>query len=201
MWRTVELVGSGFTLAAFVAAAIASLLKARLRKEEKLIRAARPRDRARLVENSLEFFRVDTERLTQQQRFEIAVEQIRARARRFAMTSAVISVLALMAASVTAFAIYRNYESPLKATGTGSDSALPTTPTVAASAFARNPGSHTCLYEKGSSRKDGFRTKGCGIRRHAAQRECNNTEQGYGDVYGFERRSESRRSASGAVVA
>src|SRR4029077_16505020 len=71
----------------------------------KRIEAALPEARAELVSQTLEFFNVDTSRLTRQKQFDIAMEQIKARIERFKITAAVVIVLALIGAGLSAYAI------------------------------------------------------------------------------------------------
>jgi hypothetical protein len=107
VWQAIAYVSSGVSLAAFLAAAIAWVLKAKSDERERLIRTANEADRAPLVRDALEFFHVDSTGLTKAQQFEIVLEQIRARGQRFRWTAAVICFLALLAAGVATFAIAR----------------------------------------------------------------------------------------------
>lgn len=107
VWQAIAYVSSGVSLAAFLATAIAWVLKTKSEERERLIRTASESDRAPLVSDALEFFHVDAAGLTKQQQFEVALEQIRARGQRFRLTAAVICFLALLAAGVAAFAIAR----------------------------------------------------------------------------------------------
>ena len=59
-WDALKYVGSGLTLAAFVVAAIAWLLKSKSEEKERLIDLAKDDERAGLVRDALEFFSVDT---------------------------------------------------------------------------------------------------------------------------------------------
>jgi hypothetical protein len=72
---------------------------------ERLIQTAPAGDRAQLVSEALEFFRIDTSGLTKQQQFDIALEQIRARAQRFRIITTAVFLIALLAALPAAFAI------------------------------------------------------------------------------------------------
>ncbi len=121
MWQAIAYVSSGLTLAAFVAAVIARILKSKLEERERLIRAADGADRADLVRNALEFFNVEAADLTKEQQFKIALEQIEARGRRFAISAAVICFLAVVAALATAFAIALNPARDQQATASRAD--------------------------------------------------------------------------------
>jgi hypothetical protein len=79
-WQTIGYVSSGLTLVAFiVAAGVWTYRKVPLQKQW-LIRQAPEQDRARLVENTLEFFNVDTSGLTKQEKYQIVMKQINERA-------------------------------------------------------------------------------------------------------------------------
>jgi hypothetical protein len=108
MWPAIAYVSSGLSLAAFLAAAIAWILKTKSEERERLIRTANESDRAPLIQDALEFFHVDSAGLTKQQQFEIVLEQIKGRGQRFRLTTVAICFLALLAACVAAFAITRN---------------------------------------------------------------------------------------------
>jgi hypothetical protein len=107
VWQAIAYVSSGVSLAAFLAAAIAWVLKAKSEERERLIRTASESDRAPLVRDALEFFHVDAAGLTKQQQFQVALEQIRARGQRFRLIAAVICFLALLAAGLATLAIAR----------------------------------------------------------------------------------------------
>ena len=104
-WAVIAYVSSGFTLAAFLAAIVAWVIKAKAEESGRLIRSALPQERADLVRNALEFFHVDTSRLTRDQQYKLALEQIQARAHRYRITAAAICFVALLAASVAAYAL------------------------------------------------------------------------------------------------
>src|SRR6266700_5775119 len=106
MWEAIAYVTSGVTLAAFLAASAAWLYRNKIVQQERLIRTAPESDRAALVDRALEFFKVNTEKLTREQQFELAVKQIHARASRFRISAIVVTVIALLAATVVLFAIY-----------------------------------------------------------------------------------------------
>ena len=106
MWQSLPYITSALTLVAFIAAAAAYSYSRRLTSRERQIAAATERDRANLVRDTLEFFHVDTANLTKERQYQIALEQIRARSRRF-MTSAIVGcVLCLAFLSLAAYAIY-----------------------------------------------------------------------------------------------
>jgi len=94
MWQAITLVSSGLTLTAFLAAVVAWVYKSKADERERLIRTAKLDQRADLVRNALEFFDVDTAGLTKEQQYNIAIEQIHARAHRFKLVAALVCFLA-----------------------------------------------------------------------------------------------------------
>lgn len=108
MWQAIAYISSGLTLVAFLAAVVAWILKGKTEERERLIRTAKADQRADLVRNALEFFHVDTPGLTREQQYNVAIEQIRARAQRFRITAVVICCLAAFGAVLAAYAISIN---------------------------------------------------------------------------------------------
>ena len=107
MWEAIAYVSSGLTLAAFLAAVVAWVYKHQSEEKERLLRAAPQSQRAKLVEQALESFHVDTSSLTKAQQYNLAVQQIQARAQRFRWTAIVVVILVLIAATVAVYAIDR----------------------------------------------------------------------------------------------
>jgi hypothetical protein len=110
MFEAVPLVTTAFTLAAFLAAVAAWLVRHKMQEKERLLKTAPEEKRALLVASALEFFQVDTKRLTKQQQFELALQQIRARAQRFYLSTILIAIIAL-AAAVMVYALSPGGES------------------------------------------------------------------------------------------
>ena len=108
MWSAVAQVGSAITLAAFIAAAAAWAFKIKSREKIDLIRTAPAAQRARLVESALESFRIDSGKLTGPRQFELALRQIEARETRFRYSALLVGIIAVLAAGVTAYAIYQD---------------------------------------------------------------------------------------------
>jgi hypothetical protein len=107
MWQIVAQISSGFALAAFLIAGIVTVLGRRSREKAELIRTASEADRARLVQDALEFFHVKTEDLSPREQYQLALEQIRARQVRFKQVTASVCLIALFATSLAAYAISR----------------------------------------------------------------------------------------------
>jgi hypothetical protein len=116
MWEAIAYVSSGVTLAAFIFALAAWIYRAKILEKERLIRSAPDSARSELIEHTLEFFSVDTSGLTRRQKYDLALHQIHARAARFRTTAIAIIIIALLAASVSAFAIW---QSPLQQKANG----------------------------------------------------------------------------------
>ncbi|HTL18729.1 MAG TPA: HEAT repeat domain-containing protein [Patescibacteria group bacterium] len=106
-WEAIKYVGSGLTLAAFIVAAIAWLLKSKSEERGQLIHLAKEEDRADLVRDALEFFRIDTSGLTKAQQYQLALEQIRARAQRFKTVAVIVCVVDLLGAVIAVYALNR----------------------------------------------------------------------------------------------
>jgi hypothetical protein len=64
-WQVIQYVTTGFTLCAFIAALISSVLKRQIEQKRLLIQSAKEQDRAALVSKTLEFFDVDTKLLSE----------------------------------------------------------------------------------------------------------------------------------------
>jgi hypothetical protein len=107
MWQAIGYVTSGFTLCAFVVAAIVLVIKARLTHRRELIETASEEQRADLVARTLEFFAVDTGGLSRKQQHDIAIIQIDHRMERFRIAAWVVVILAVLGALVSGFAITR----------------------------------------------------------------------------------------------
>jgi len=107
MWETVKSVSTVISLIAFVVAVAAGVWKAKIAERERLIKAAPSKSRAALISKTLEFFDVDPARLTEEQQFKIAMEQINRRAERFRLLVIAFVVLGLVAAGIGVFAMVR----------------------------------------------------------------------------------------------
>jgi hypothetical protein len=105
MWKAIPYVTGGFTLAAFVVAAIVFVLRTSLLQKERLIIAAPESKRADLVKSALEFFNVDTSGLTKQQQFDLAMAQIKSRTYKSNIAASLTIIVAILAAGLTALAI------------------------------------------------------------------------------------------------
>ncbi len=102
MWSAIRYVTSGLTLTAFLATVVLSIYRRRMQSREKLIELAPGDKRASLVESTLEVFSIDTARLTREQAYTLAVEQIRARAKRYQINAIVLLIIFVISAIVFA---------------------------------------------------------------------------------------------------
>jgi hypothetical protein len=107
IWSVIPKITSGVALLAFVVAIAAWMYRTRLVQRGSLIRSATETDRARLVESALEFFHINTEGLSRDQKYQLALQQIRARERRFFVAAAMISLAGILLAIDAAYAIAR----------------------------------------------------------------------------------------------
>lgn len=96
VWQAISYVTTGLTLAAFVAALIAWVIRQRMTRERDLIEKAPDEDRADLVLAALEFFQVDTADMSKQQKFDIAMTQISNRAQRFTKICLVVVIFGII---------------------------------------------------------------------------------------------------------
>ena len=107
----IQNIATPFSLAAFITAAIIIAIRAQINRDRKLIETASESDRARLVERVLG--KVETESMTAGQKYRLALEDLRARSRRFLISAIVVVLLALVAAAISIVAL-ANSKSSLK---------------------------------------------------------------------------------------
>jgi hypothetical protein len=106
-WSAIAYVSSGLTLIAFIVAVAAWVHSNNILGVERRIKLAPAQDRAALVEQTLEFFRVDTTKLTRAQQYDLAIRQIEGRAQRFRTVARVVTVVAVVAGGVAVYALSR----------------------------------------------------------------------------------------------
>jgi hypothetical protein len=105
MWDAIAYVSGGFTLAAFIVAVAAWVYKITIDKQLQQIIHAPEKDRARLIESTHEFFRVNTEKLSREQKYTVVIRQIEEKANRFKTVARVVVIIAILAAALCVFAI------------------------------------------------------------------------------------------------
>lgn len=82
MFEALKYVTGGLTLAAFIVAVIAVIVRAAIRRKEQLILTAPEAERAKLVELALESFHIDTTPLTKKDKYDLLIRQMASRERR-----------------------------------------------------------------------------------------------------------------------
>ncbi len=105
MWTAIGYISGGTTLVAFIVAVAASVYRQKMLQKQKLILTAAEDQRHPLVLAALEFFKVDTGNLTKKQQFDLAIEQIKARATRFLVSAVIVALISVLGAALTAYAI------------------------------------------------------------------------------------------------
>ena len=168
VWKGIAYVSSGLTLAAFVVAVTYLVLRELILRKKKLIETVAVKDRAKIVNRSLEIFDVPLRDLSPGERYDLVKFQIEQKARRFLITAGVIIIFAGIAASVSAFAIYRFSQMQDKAfqpakprdgvdlPGSPSPFSVPS-PSPSATI---DPNNNRNVNRKGSSNQDSNQTKG-----------------------------------------
>jgi hypothetical protein len=112
MWQQISAVSSGVTLVAFLIAAGVYAYRSRLHQQAKLIESASEADRGKIVEQTLEFFAVDTAGLSKSQRYDLAVQQIRSRERRYFVGAILVFGLAVVAGVIVGVAVIMDPKTP-----------------------------------------------------------------------------------------
>jgi hypothetical protein len=128
MWGAVGQVTSVLSLAAFVVAAIVTILRHRLMSREQQLKAAPDGERAAVIQAVNDAFLVpslpvDPTNLTRDQQYNLLIEQIRDRSRRFYVASVAVTVVALAGALVTLITLLssgKNTGRPTLPSGTAS---------------------------------------------------------------------------------
>lgn len=100
LWESVQHVSTAIALISFIFACAVTVYKLYIDRQARLIEVANDDRRAQLVSNALEFFHVNTSGLTRDQRYNIAMEQIRARSARFRL-----GMIFLFSVSALSFAL------------------------------------------------------------------------------------------------
>lgn len=101
----VPYISSGLGLAAFIITAAVWIYKHNVEERGNLIKTARPEDRAQLVQDALEFLHIETADLTKEQKYHIALEQIKNRSNRFRLGLIFATIVAILASTISLAAI------------------------------------------------------------------------------------------------
>jgi hypothetical protein len=106
MWEAIQYVSSGFTLCAFIVAAISWIIAKRDKAKRDLIALAPEAERGELVTGALEILKIDPVRFSRQQQYDTAMRQLGARIEKLRIVASVVVVQAVLGAGLSAFAIY-----------------------------------------------------------------------------------------------
>jgi tetratricopeptide (TPR) repeat protein len=106
MWEAIRNVTGGLSLVAFLGAAGLAAYRIHIRGEARTLETLPDSQRVEAVKRRLEYFDIDTMGLDNTQRYDLAKQQIEARAKRFAISAGVVCLLAGVFACLSAFAIY-----------------------------------------------------------------------------------------------
>jgi exopolysaccharide biosynthesis protein len=107
-WSSIQYVGTGLGLVAFVVAALLYAYRARLRQRAEIIKSAPATERLAAIESTAELFRVDLTGLSASQRQAIVLAQIEIRARRELLFAGLALVTAVLLAAVSIVTIVQN---------------------------------------------------------------------------------------------
>lgn len=130
MWSVIGQVTSVLSLLAFVTAAVVGYLRRRLRHREQLLKSVPEAQRAGLVEAALDRMALDTDKLTQPQRLELALALLHRRGERFRLALMTSASVFLLTAALAVFGflkapdrLYRVRVTVLDLTGQPTDGA------------------------------------------------------------------------------
>ena len=105
---TTQFISSGLALVTLTATAVAYAYVRYLRNAEMMIKSVPEKDRTRLARGVLKNFDINPSNLTKRHQYELALELIRERTKRYQITSMLILFLACIMAGATAFVFFRN---------------------------------------------------------------------------------------------
>ncbi|HEU4556416.1 MAG TPA: hypothetical protein VFS20_01160 [Longimicrobium sp.] len=100
MFEAIRYISSGFTLIAFVVAALVWAYGRTVDNRRQMIRDAQTDRQADLVARTLRGMNIDVRKLSPNQQYKLALEQLRARSRKSYLVAAVVVLLAIIAAIV-----------------------------------------------------------------------------------------------------
>jgi hypothetical protein len=106
MWAVIMYISGGFTLIAFLGAAIASVRLRAIKRDEVALSKATPEDIPFILDRIVGRFHVDTSSLTREQRAELVRHQLKLHAEKFrlALQTGLLALIVLSA--LTAFAVF-----------------------------------------------------------------------------------------------
>ncbi len=117
MWESIQYVGTGLGLVAFVVAAIFLYLRSAMSERARMIESAAEGDRLKAISATAEFFNVDVTGLPQDRQAEIILLQIHNRSRRDLILAGLFGFVAVLLAGIAILSILR----PSQATAESSD--------------------------------------------------------------------------------
>jgi hypothetical protein len=104
-WQAIQYVTGGLSLVAFLATALLFAYRYRLQTRAKIITSAPEQERVEAIATEAEFFRVQTDGLTKEQKVQIILAQIHARERRTVLFGALVFCVAFLLALIAIVAI------------------------------------------------------------------------------------------------
>jgi hypothetical protein len=106
MWDIVGKISTGFALLAFIAAVAAGVYRASIKGRISTLKALPSADRIQVVTQTLNTFGIKGENLTREQSYNLALQELSIKDRRFKVLALVVVVLALIFAGVAVYTIY-----------------------------------------------------------------------------------------------
>jgi len=119
MWEIIPRIGTPLALAAFVVAVAGWIFYTRIKERSRMIMAASPEDRAKLVEATLATYRLSHDNLTREQKFELLQGEMRIRSTRALYTLVLSIVVAVLLSIVIVVYLLRDGENPTPRTHFG----------------------------------------------------------------------------------
>lgn len=105
MWENIKYVSTGTSLVAFIFAVVAYIYKLKGDNRIKLIKSAKNEKQVKLINNMLEFFNIETSKLTNKQRFDLAIQQVSIKSRKHLINAIVTCIISLSFLLLAGFAI------------------------------------------------------------------------------------------------
>ena len=121
MWDAIAYVSTGISLVAFLAAVASWTYRHKIGQKERLLRSLPENKRANAVADVLELFKVETSNLTKQQQYDLAIEQIRAKTKRYLLAIITVIIICFIGAFISFYAITQLSSPTLPITSQGTD--------------------------------------------------------------------------------
>ncbi len=107
MWSAIKDVSTWTAAVAFIAAVLGSVLFLLIRQKAALIETAPSEERAKLVEMTLDGYRIEHDNLTRAQKYELLMTQIQLRRDRWRTVAMLLGLVAVLAVIVACYALSR----------------------------------------------------------------------------------------------